>query len=118
MQREWTNEELNNYLTFFSEVDRENVLKQVVEDELLGQFLSTTDGRLILGSVVDQITECTMRIVRLCNEGFTKNLEDIKQASLQINVARNFMRGLANIAMAGETHKENMQKVKATTDSR
>jgi hypothetical protein len=108
--REWTNDDLGNYITHFSESQRENVLKQILESELLQQFLGTTEGRLILNSVVDKIRDNTMKIVSLSISN--KNTQELIDAAYQIHMAYDFMYAIAGMATAGETHKESIKKLK------
>jgi len=53
-----------------------------------------------------------MKIVRLCIAG-NKEMGEIINAAQQINLAYNFMYKLANIALSGKTHEENLEKRKA-----
>lgn len=108
--KEWTNTELSNYISFFAENQREYVLKEILESELLQKFLNTTEGRLILNNVVDSIRDNTMQIVALSVEGFKKNTDKIEQASLQINLAYKFMYQIASTATKGEEHTKKMKK--------
>ena len=108
--KEWTNDDLSNYVSFFTENQREYVLKEIFESELLQKFLNTTEGRLVLNNVVDSIRDYTMQIVALSVEGFDKNKEKIKQASLQINLAYKFMYQIAGTVTKGEEHSKKMKK--------
>jgi hypothetical protein len=114
-EKEWTNEDLSNYITHFSENQREYVLKQILESELLQQFLGTTEGRLILNSVVDKIRDNTMKIVSLA----TKDCECpdtivdlIRAEAIEMNVAYDFMYAIADMATKGEKHKESIKALK------
>ena len=109
--KSWTNSDLVEYISLFKEKERENILKQILENDLLKKFLDTTEGRLILGHVIDSIAEQTMKIVRLCIDG-NKEMEEIINAAQQISLAYNFMYKLANIALSGKTHEENLEKRK------
>lgn len=107
-KREWTNQELVEYISRFKDVQREYVLKQLLEVDLLAKFLATTEGRLIINKVVDGIANETMSIVSLAISG--GKTAEIEQAALRINVAYDFMYALAKIASEGGAHKENMKK--------
>lgn len=109
-RREWTNEDLNNYLQIFKEEEREAVLKVILESKLMQEFLSTTNGRLVLGGLINMLRESVMRITSLSLDGFDKNLDLIKQTALQINVVYSTMHNIANIATTGENHLENVKK--------
>jgi len=107
---QWSNEDLSNYITKFSDEQRESVLKQIVESELIQKFLDTTEGRLVLDGTVDLIRDCTMKIVSLSLNGFEKNLAEIKQSALQIDVAHKFMHRIASTVMSGEAHAEEIKQ--------
>lgn len=111
MAREWTNQELTEYIKRFTDVQRDDVLKQLLESDLIAQFFSKTEGRLILNNVVDSIATETMNIVRLCLDGHKKNLDDINQAALKINTAYKFMYSIAKMAMDGQSHIDQMKSV-------
>lgn len=102
MARDWSYQELSDYVQFFDDAQKEAVLKAITEHELLGKFLDSTEGRLILNNVVDQIRDYTMKIVSLSVDGAAKNEKEIIQASLNIRVAYNFMYKIASMAMQGE----------------
>ena len=107
--KEWTNQELIDYVSRFKDVQREYVLKQLLESDLLGKFLGTTEGRLILGNVVDSIAADTMEIVRLASDGTTQTMDGIILASRKINAAYNFMYSIAKMAEHGKVHVEKMK---------
>jgi len=108
--KEWTNQDLQEYVNSgnFSENQRDNVLKEILEDGLIEKFLGTTEGRLILDKTVDLITSDTMLIVRLAVKGGSES--EITHAALRINTAFNFMHGLAEIAVKGGEHIKRMKK--------
>jgi len=111
-KREWTNEDLSNYIQFFPEGQRENVLNEIIESRLMQEYLGTTEGRIILGTVVDQIRDLTMQIVRDANDGFDKHRDDIRQAALMINLNYRFMYKIADIATKGTVHADAMKRVR------
>jgi hypothetical protein len=110
MTREWNYQGLSDYVQFFDEAQKEAVLKSVTEHELIGAFMGTTEGRLILNNVVDQIRDYTMNIVSLSVDGSAKNNDEITQAALNIRVAYNFMYKIASIAMQGEKIVSQLKK--------
>jgi hypothetical protein len=110
MGREWNNDDLREYVGLFKERERENVLQQILESELLGKFLATTEGRLILDNVVDGITAQTMKIVSLSASG--KNVDEIIDAARKISIAYEFMYGIATKATQGGDHVEAIKKRK------
>jgi fatty acid/phospholipid biosynthesis enzyme len=108
--REWTNQDLIEYVSRFQDQQREYVLKQLLESDLLEKFLGTTEGRLMLNSVVDSIAAETGNIVRLATDGVADNAEKMAHAALKINVAYNFMFNLAKMSEYGQTHVTKMKK--------
>lgn len=110
--KQWTNEDLITYVSLFRDKERENVLKQILECDLLEKFLGTTEGRLILGYVVDEITANTMNIVRLAAENPTENIIKINAMALQINLLYNFIYKIAGMAVKGESHKKEITRKK------
>ena len=116
--KQWTNEDLITYISLFRDKERENVLKQILECDLLEKFLGTTGGRLILGYVVDEITANTMNIVRLAAENPTENVTKIGAAALQISILYDFMYKIADMAIKGESHKKEITRKKKSTTTR
>jgi uncharacterized protein YejL (UPF0352 family) len=120
MGREWTNNDLIEYMSRYSDRSpvpgkdspRQAVLNQVTTNDLLAEFLGTTNGRLILGSVVDSITADVMNIVGLAVSGGKTDevIQQIVGSAQRINVAEKFMRGLATIASTGKQHITEMKK--------
>jgi len=108
--RRWTTEEISNYISGFTEIERENVVRELMGSKILRTFLDTPEGKLTLGSTIDSIRDQMMKIVRLSISGFDGNLEEIKQAALQINVAYDFMHGIATTLSRGEDHETRMRK--------
>jgi hypothetical protein len=112
-ERTWNNQELSDYISLFPDVQRESVLKEILESKLLQDFLATTEGRLILGNVVDMIRDHTMQVVRASIDGFDKHVDEIRNSALQINIAYNFMYKIASMATKGEEHEKVIRKRKA-----
>jgi hypothetical protein len=107
--KRWTNEEISNYISRFTDVERDNVIRELMSSKILRSFLDTTEGRLLLDSTVDSIRDQMMKIVRLSIEDSKKNSDAIQQASLQINVAYDFIHGLAKTLTRGEEHESKMR---------
>ena len=108
--KQWTNEDLITYIRLFKDKERESVLKQILECDLLERFLGTTEGRLILGYVVDEITENIRGIVKLATENPADNIAKINSAALQIKLFYDFMYKIADMVFKGESHKKEMVK--------
>ena len=110
MARKWSYDQLSEYVQFFDESQKEAVLKAVTEHEILQRYFDTTNGRLILDNVVDQIRDYTMKIVSLSVEDANKNHDAIVQAALNIRVAYNFMFKIASLAAQGEKITDQLTK--------
>jgi hypothetical protein len=105
MEKQLTGQDLINYISRFREGTRDDVLKQVLADRLLAEFLSSSQGRLIVDHVINSINSNVMKIVQLATSD-SRNIKDIEQAALDIKIAKEFMTGIANIAQNGEKHRD------------
>jgi hypothetical protein len=109
----WSNEDLINYVSLFKDQQREYVLKQILESDILARFMDTSEGRLILGTVVDDITANTMNIISAAtSDKPDKSVPEITNYAREINVAYRFMHRLAEIATKGDAHAEGIKKAK------
>ena len=100
----WTGKDLINYANLYNDQDKKTVVDDLLNDDILARFLTTSEHRLIIDSVVDEIVLNTRLIISLAIDGFDKNIEGIRQATLRINIARKFMISIATIADRGEKH--------------
>lgn len=108
--KRWSTQELSDYIRLFDTSEaRENVVKELMASKILAEFLDTTHGRLVLNSTIDAVRSNMMKIVRACVNGPDENYKDIVQAALQINVAFDFMHGIATMATRGEEHEKKMR---------
>jgi hypothetical protein len=109
--KRWTTEEISNYISGFPGEEKDSVMRELIGAKLLRQFLDTVEGKLLLDSTVDAIRDNTMKIVSLTINGFDKSIDEIRQAALQINVAYDFMYGIATQLNRGEDHEKRMKSV-------
>ncbi len=107
--RRWTTEEISNYISRFTDVERDNVIRELMSSKILRSFLDTAEGKLLLESVVDSIRDQMMKIVRFSIEGFDVHEKELRQAALQINVSYDFMHGIAKTLTRGEEHESRMK---------
>ena len=114
MRREWNNDQLMKYKSCFREDEQDTILKVVVESELLKEFLDTTEGRLLLGKVMDSIESDLTQIINLAigDASMTTKKDNIFAAAQRINVAYKFMHNLATMAAKGKEHTENMKQIR------
>jgi hypothetical protein len=108
--RKWSYDELGEYMQNYDDIQKEAVLKVITEHEILQRYFDTIEGKIILGTVVDQIRDFTMKIVSLSVDGAEKNNNEISQAALNIRVAYNFMYKLASISTQGNKILNNITK--------
>ena len=112
MTQEFTGQDILNYISRFNGDEREKIMKKIFEDDLLQKFLSTSEGRLLIGQVADEISSKIFSLVDLISTGFEKNLEAIKQLCLEVKIARNFMYRLAGIVDTGNAVEAEVKKAK------
>lgn len=99
-----THDELENYISHFKEHQREHILKQILDSELLEKAFSTSEGKLILNSAVDLIASNVMSIVKNCGEREVEIVE-VKDSAREINITYKLMADWAKILIRGNEHK-------------
>lgn len=108
----WDKFQLQDYINRFTEHQRDNVLKQIVESELLEQVLATSQGRVLLNSIVDDIANKIGLIVNLSVSGEKDRIIKIEAVAQMIAVSRKALYDWATILANGDDHKEKIKKVK------
>ena len=108
----WDKFQLQDYVNRFTEHQRDNVLKQIVESELLEQVLATSQGRVLLNSIVDDIADKVGLIINLSVSGDKDRIAKIEAIAQVIAVSRKAMYDWATMLVRGDEHKENIKKVK------
>ena len=106
-----THEELENYINNFNENQRENVYKQIMDSELLRKAFETSEGKNILNSAVDLITQNVMTIVKNSSNRKTE-VSELICAGREINTAYKLMTDWAKILIRGGEHREKAEKIK------
>lgn len=104
----WLNSDLIEYLKKYSENQRDYVLDKILQSDLLRKFMDTTGGRLIINSIVHQISANVSEILNICVGKYDEDA--IRQCALKINIAFDFMHQLATIAEEAEKHERAMAK--------
>ncbi len=110
-RRKWDLERLNEYINsggFKTTDEKDAVLRELKVSEILNEYLGTIQGMIIMDSVVDSVRENMMKIVSLSISGSKENEDAIKQASLQIGIARDFMFGILTALERGMAHEKAM----------
>jgi len=113
--KEFSSYDLEEYVyKFANEIERENVLKQILESDILAQVFETTEEKIVLNSCVDMIKDRTMAIVRLCisDKPDAIKIEDVTNMAMTINVTYNIMKNWATILSKVIEHKDNIKKTK------
>ena len=111
-EAKWDKFQLQDYVNNFSEHQRDNVLKQIVESELLEQVLSTTQGKVLLNSVVDDITNSVGNMVALSLSGDKDRLIKIENVAQIIAISYRTMVKWATMLAKGDEHKDKIKGVK------
>lgn len=107
--REWTSNELGDYVTNLSKDVKDVVLKNIFEADLLRDFLSTANGRMVLDSTIEGIVKDLSTALEM-GSSFDKHKDEIKVLFERINMAKKFMHGIACVALTGERHIEEIKK--------
>ena len=106
-----THEELENYINNFRPEQRETVLKEILDSDILAKAFETKEGRVILNSAVDLISDNVMKIVKLAVESRDEN-PYIVQTAREINTIYKLMTDWAAILTSGEGHKDKIKEKK------
>jgi len=106
-----THDELEAYINNFAPNQREHVAKQIIDSELLRKAFETSEGKNILNSAVDLISQNVMLIVGNCDGGIAGHEQVMKSAHL-INTTYKLMADWAKILIRGAEHREKAEKIK------
>jgi hypothetical protein len=102
-----THEELENYINTFQEHQREAVLKEILDSEILEKAFSTSEGKAVLSSAVDLITSDVIQIVRECVK--PESEKDVKRYGNEINTVYKLMSEWAKILIRGSEHRNKIK---------
>ena len=111
-----THDQLENYISNFKENQREVIYKQIIDSELLRKAFETSEGKNILNSAVDLITDDVIKIVSasaqmgLDEDG--QNFRAILVHGREINTTYKLMSDWAKILIRGGEHREKAEKIK------
>jgi len=111
-EAKWSRLDLQDYVNRFTEHQRDNVLKQIVESELLEEVLATTKGKLILNSIVDDITNNVGNIVAISLSGDKDKFNKIEEAAHVIAISYRAMERWATMLVKGNEHKEKIKRMR------
>ena len=104
-------EELENYISQFNQQNSDNVLKQILDSELLAKAFSIPEGKLILNSAVDLIATNVMKITAACLKDDCE-YGKLMPIAYEINTAYKLMTEWARILIKGDEHKKKMSTTK------
>ena len=111
-----THDELEAYINNFAPNQREHVAKQIIDSELLRKAFETSEGKNILNSAVDLISQNVMKIVGNCSK--TTDItgpatsQEVYNAAREINTTYKLMSDWAKILIRGAEHREKAEKIK------
>jgi len=104
-----TNRDIFEYVDKFHNAQKETVLMEIMKDTELQRYLSTVEGRLVCNSVVDKISSDIGSLIDVVRNGEPDMAKSLLNIAQRINVALDFMVGLAAIAKKGMEHETRMQ---------
>ena len=108
-EKRWTNQELNAYISRFESGEaKDNIIKELITAKIIREVLDTPEGKLILDTTIDGIRDNMMKIIRYCLIG--QNQPEVQKAALEINVAYDFIHGIAVKLSRGDEHEKKMGK--------
>lgn len=111
-ERIFSIEGINKYLKRYDTVEgKEAVQIELQSGKILGSYLDSPEGRLVIDSVIDGIRLNMRKIISLSVDGFDKNLTEIRHSSLQISEAHDFLCGLRTILDRADEHAKGIKSV-------
>jgi hypothetical protein len=101
-------EKLMEYLSQFSSNRRDDIFNEIVGGKHLKKTLATKEGKSLLGSTVDALTNSATEMVMFCcdHKMTPKNLEALKEMAFELNANMNLMRKWAVAIATSERHLE------------
>lgn len=109
----WNTDEITKYINssgLTTKIEIEAILNELKVSQVVMGFLDTVEGKLVMASVLESIRNNVRKIHRLSVEGFDKNFEEIRQASMQVHVSHDFMLGILSMLSRGEDYEKAMIK--------
>jgi hypothetical protein len=105
--KSYTNRDLVEYIEKYPGTARETVLNQLLRSDILGEFLNTSAGKLVLENAIDMIVKDVAKIVEL---SVSSKKDEIVNVAQEIKMYHDFMLNLAKVALAGDEHIKRMKK--------
>lgn len=114
----WNVDLINKYVNsggFTAQFEIDTVLKELRTKQIIEGVLDTTIGKVMMSSIVDGIAKDMGAIIGLSIDGFDKNMDEIRQKSLQIGVSCDFLINLRTLLSRGEEHEKKMNQINEKT---
>jgi hypothetical protein len=114
----WNVDLINRYVNsggFTAQFEIDTVLKELRTKQIIEGVLDTTIGKVMMSSIVDGIAKDMGAIIGLSIDGFDKNMDEIRQKSLQIGVSCDFLINLRTLLSRGEEHEKKMNQINEKT---
>lgn len=102
---------IREYVARFPETVQDVVIKEIFVGDILKKVFETREGKAVLISAVELIANSLGTILTLGAKEFDKNKEGIKQACLEIKLARQQMMMWAEALEKRDTHEEQAKKL-------
>jgi len=114
----WNVDLINKYVNsggFTAQFEIDTVLKELRTKQIIEGVLDTTIGKVMMSSIIDGIATDMGAIIGLSIDGFDKNMDEIRQKSLQIGVSCDFLINLRTLLSRGEEHEKKMNLLNEKT---
>ena len=105
----WDKDAFKRYVNasgFTTEVQIRTVLNALTISNIVMDFLDTLHGKLVMSSVIEKIKVNLNEIISLSRAGFDSNIDGIRQATLEISTAYDFMIGILGIIDRGDDYEK------------
>mgnify|MGYP003394740199 CR=1 FL=1 len=105
----WDKDAFNRYVNasgFTTEIQIRTVLNALTISNIVMDFLDTIHGKLVMSSVIEKIKVNLNEIISLSRAGFDSNIDGIRQATLEISTAYDFMIGILGIIDRGDDYEK------------
>jgi hypothetical protein len=106
--KSWTGDQLSEYLSNFRQEDvQEQILKAILDSELLKNAFESQIGNQVLNAAVEIIRAAVFQIVN--NAMKDNDIETFRQSAMEIRTVHKQMVVWASIIEAGKEHTAKMQ---------
>jgi hypothetical protein len=109
----WNREAFNRYVNasgFTSELQMRAVFNALTISNIAMDFLDTAAGKIVMSSTTRKVKDNLSKIISLSRDGFDANIDGIRQAATEINLAYDFMMGILDIIARGDDYEKQREK--------